>query len=78
MARIGRLTFPVAMLAFPFYLRSRSPGKAGSHYDPKSDLFVPAEAPLVYPEAFIVSNFHQFCTHIAVTSIAAVPCIMAT
>lgn len=23
---------------------SRSPGKTGSHYDPKSDLFVPTEA----------------------------------
>ena len=47
MARIGRLTFPISMLAFPFYLRSRSPGKTGSHYDPSCDLFVPAEAPLV-------------------------------
>lgn len=54
MARIGRLTFPVAMLAFPFYLRSRSPGKTGSHYDPKCDLFVPAEEPLVCP--FIPSS----------------------
>lgn len=26
---------------------SRSPGKSGSHYDPKSDLFVPNEAKLV-------------------------------
>ncbi|DBA83141.1 TPA: hypothetical protein ACH3X2_006665 [Trebouxia sp. C0005] len=47
MARIGRLTFPISMLAFPFYLKSRSPGKTGSHYDPSCDLFVPAEAPLV-------------------------------
>ena len=47
MARIGRLTFPISMLAFPFYLMSRSPGKQGSHYDPEADLFVASEAPLV-------------------------------
>lgn len=47
MARIGRLTFPISMLAFPFYLMSRSPGKQGSHYDPKADLFVESEEPLV-------------------------------
>ena len=35
------------MFAFPFYLWSRSPGKVGSHYDPSSSLFVPAEKPLV-------------------------------
>ena len=35
------------MLAFPFYLMSRSPGKQGSHYDPKADLFIESEEPLV-------------------------------
>lgn len=45
--KIGRLTSPIALLAFPFYLRSRTPGKEGSHYDPKSPLFVPSEGPLV-------------------------------
>lgn len=51
LARIGRLTFPISMLAFPFYLMSRSPGKQGSHYDPKADLFVESEEPLVSPSA---------------------------
>jgi omega-3 fatty acid desaturase (delta-15 desaturase) len=27
------------MLAYPFYLWKRSPGKQGSHYDPNCDLF---------------------------------------
>ena len=49
MARWGRLTFPISMLAFPFYLMNRSPGKQGSHYDPEADLFVPSEGPLVSP-----------------------------
>ena len=47
LGKAGRLTFPVAMLAYPFYLWKRSPGKEGSHYDPKCDLFTPAEEPLV-------------------------------
>ncbi|CAM6088352.1 unnamed protein product [Calypogeia fissa] len=42
-ARVGRLSLPWAMLAYPFYLWGRSPGKKGSHFDPKSDLFVPSE-----------------------------------
>ena len=45
--KVGRLTSPIALLAFPFYLRGRTPGKEGSHYSPESDLFVPSEAPLV-------------------------------
>ncbi|CAB4270937.1 unnamed protein product [Prunus armeniaca] len=36
-------TLPFPMLAYPFYLRSRSPGKSGSHFDPNSELFVPNE-----------------------------------
>lgn len=47
LGKLGRLTFPIAMLAYPFYLWKRSPGKEGSHYDPKCDLFTPAEEPLV-------------------------------
>ena len=46
-SRAGRLTLPWAMFAFPFYLWKRSPGKEGSHYDPKCDLFVESEAGLV-------------------------------
>lgn len=45
--RAGRLTLPWAMFAFPFYLFKRSPGKEGSHFDPKCDLFTEAEKPLV-------------------------------
>lgn len=41
--KFGRLTFPWAMLAYPFYLWQRSPGKRGSHYDAGSDLFLPKE-----------------------------------
>lgn len=47
LAKAGRLTLPWAMFAYPFYLWRRSPGKEGSHYDPKCDLFTPQEAPLV-------------------------------
>ena len=47
LGRIGRLIFPLPLLAFPFYLWKRSPGKQGSHYDPKCDLFAPHEAELV-------------------------------
>ena len=47
LGKAGRQTFPIAMLAYPFYLWKRSPGKEGSHYDPKCDLFTPAEEPLV-------------------------------
>ena len=35
----GRLSLPWAMFAYPFYLMKRSPGKEGSHYDPKCDLY---------------------------------------
>ncbi|XP_060203388.1 omega-3 fatty acid desaturase, chloroplastic-like [Lycium barbarum] len=38
-----RFTLPFLLLAYPFYLWSRSPGKKGSHFDPSSDLFVPSE-----------------------------------
>lgn len=47
-ARIGRLTLPWALLAYPFYLWKRTPGKTGSHYDPECDLFTPNEAQLVH------------------------------
>ena len=47
MQLLGRLTFPISMLAFPFYLMNRSPGKEGSHYDPKANLFKENEAPMV-------------------------------
>ena len=35
---IGRYS-PLALLAYPFYLYGRSPGKSGSHFNPKSDVF---------------------------------------
>nr|AAA86690.1 delta-15 lineoyl desaturase [Limnanthes douglasii] len=38
-----RFKAPFPMLAYPFYLWERSPGKTGSHYHPDSDLFVPSE-----------------------------------
>nr|QBQ82061.1 omega-3 fatty acid desaturase [Paeonia ludlowii] len=41
--RFMRFTVPFPLLAYPFYLWWRSPGKSGSHYDPNSDLFTPAE-----------------------------------
>ncbi|KAI3474216.1 hypothetical protein Pfo_029004 [Paulownia fortunei] len=41
--RTLRFTVPFPMLAYPFYLWNRSPGKTGSHFDPNSDLFVPTE-----------------------------------
>ena len=47
LACLGRLSFPWALFAYPFYLWQRSPGKTGSHYDPKCDLFVEQEAKLV-------------------------------
>lgn len=43
MTRILRFTVPFPMLAYPFYLWNRSPGKTGSHFHPNSDLFVPNE-----------------------------------
>ena len=46
-SKMGRLTLPWAMFAFPFYLWSRSPGKTGSHYDPGCDLFKPTERNMV-------------------------------
>jgi acyl-lipid omega-3 desaturase len=47
LGRMGRVLFPFPLFAYPFYLWKRSPGKEGSHYDPNSDLFTKAEAPLV-------------------------------
>ena len=37
----------LSMLAYPFYLISRSPGKTGSHFDPQCDLFSKSEQKLV-------------------------------
>ncbi|KAJ0233774.1 Temperature-sensitive sn-2 acyl-lipid omega-3 desaturase [Hirschfeldia incana] len=41
--QIFRFMLPFPMLAYPFYLWGRSPGKNGSHFDPQSDLFLPKE-----------------------------------
>lgn len=38
-----RFTLPFPLLAYPVYLMWRSPGKAGSHFHPYSDLFAPHE-----------------------------------
>lgn len=46
-SKLGRLTFPTALFAYPFYLWQRSPGKKGSHYDPMSDLFAENERHMV-------------------------------
>ena len=46
---MGRLSFPLALFAYPFYLWKRSPGKEGSHFDPACDLFVPSEKNMVRP-----------------------------
>mmetsp|Transcript_6163 Transcript_6163/g.13393 ORF Transcript_6163/g.13393 Transcript_6163/m.13393 type:complete len:424 (-) Transcript_6163:940-2211(-) len=55
MARVGRLTLPWAMFAYPFYLWKRSPGKEGSHYDPNCDLFVENEKPMIVTSnAFLI------------------------
>ena len=49
LARVGRLSFPLALFAYPFYLWKRSPGKEGSHFDPACDLFVPSEKNMARP-----------------------------
>ena len=51
MAQVGRFKFPFPLFAYPFYLWQRTPGKKGSHYDPKTDMFDESEAPLVCPPA---------------------------
>ncbi|KAK6786011.1 hypothetical protein RDI58_014536 [Solanum bulbocastanum] len=38
-----RFKIPFPLLAYPFYLITRSPGKKGSHFNPYSDLFQPNE-----------------------------------
>jgi len=47
LARLGRLSFPAALFAYPFYLWKRSPGKEGSHFDPACILFAPGERNMV-------------------------------
>ena len=49
LALLGRLSFPLSMFAYPFYLMNRSPGKVGSHFDPKCNLFSEAEGKMVRP-----------------------------
>jgi hypothetical protein len=46
-AKLGRSTFPVPLVAFPFYLIWGSPGRAHSHYHPHSDLFSKHQRPMV-------------------------------
>ena len=47
LSRLGRVSFPLSLFAYPFYLLNRSPGKSGSHFDPKCDLFTAAEGKMV-------------------------------
>lgn len=58
---MGRLSFPLALFAYPFYLWKRSPGKEGSHFDPACDLFVPSEKNMARPsrvQGFLVWVLH--------------------
>lgn len=48
------MSFPLSLFAYPFYLLNRSPGKVGSHFDPKCDLFSPAEGKMVRIHLFNV------------------------
>jgi hypothetical protein len=41
------VSFPLSLFAYPFYLLNRSPGKVGSHFDPKCDLFTQGEGKMV-------------------------------
>ena len=53
--KLGRLSFPWSLFAYPFYLWKRSPGKTGSHYDPACDLFQPSEKNMVLTsDAFMI------------------------
>ncbi|KAL4458696.1 hypothetical protein ABPG75_013561 [Micractinium tetrahymenae] len=45
--KLGRLLFPFPLFAYPFYLFNRSPGREGSHFDPKSPLFTDNEGPMI-------------------------------
>ncbi|KAJ4979862.1 hypothetical protein NE237_010642 [Protea cynaroides] len=47
-----RFSVPYPLLAYPFYLWNRSPGKVGSHFDPNSDLFLPSERKDVLTSTF--------------------------
>lgn len=56
LGKLGRLSLPWALLAYPFYLWKRSPGKEGSHYDPNCDLFTKNEAAdVITSNLFLVS-----------------------
>lgn len=44
---LGRSHLPFPLIAYPFYLWVRSPGKSGSHYSPSSSLFQPGERNMV-------------------------------
>ena len=62
---MGRLSFPLALFAYPFYLWKRSPGKEGSHFDPACDLFVPSEKNMARP---CRDEGLTFCTLVQVLS----------
>eukprot|EP00798_Chlamydomonas_sp_ICE-L_P019522 gene19522-26197_t len=47
MEAVGRMTLPLALMAFPAYLIGRSPGKEGSHFDPSCELFAPKEKNMI-------------------------------
>ena len=62
-AKMGRLLFPLPLFAYPFYLWHRSPGKTGSHYDPKCDLFTEGEKGMVLTSnAFMIGMLAVLAT----------------
>lgn len=58
--KILRFIAPFPMLAYPIYLWVRTPGKSGSHFHPKSDLFVPSEKKDVITSTFCWTTMVSF------------------
>eukprot|EP00882_Tetradesmus_deserticola_P008985 GHRQ01009479.1.p1 GENE.GHRQ01009479.1~~GHRQ01009479.1.p1 ORF type:complete len:327 (+),score=132.51 GHRQ01009479.1:473-1453(+) len=70
--KLGRLSFPWSLFAYPFYLWKRSPGKEGSHYDPNCDLFQPSERRMVLTsDAFMVGMLGVLAACTAKLGVAA-------
>eukprot|EP00878_Enallax_costatus_P023475 GHUV01024971.1.p1 GENE.GHUV01024971.1~~GHUV01024971.1.p1 ORF type:complete len:194 (+),score=48.83 GHUV01024971.1:432-1013(+) len=70
--KLGRLSFPWSLFAYPFYLWNRSPGKTGSHYDPACDLFQPSEKNMVLTsDAFMVGMLGVLAACTAKLGVAA-------
>uniref|UniRef100_A0A383VUL9 Fatty acid desaturase domain-containing protein n=1 Tax=Tetradesmus obliquus TaxID=3088 RepID=A0A383VUL9_TETOB len=70
--KLGRLSFPWSLFAYPFYLWKRSPGKEGSHYDPDCDLFQPSEKNMVLTsDAFMIGMLGLLAACTAKLGVAA-------